>query len=126
MAGRESGKVNASVLILHHISPRFDGIDPITGLTNHTKLIEDATAASSNKSTTFIAYDFMELVVPWKGFAKEEEGEGVVSEKTRSNNNDDEDDDDDNEDEKNIKKDENSSLADTSEAVRKWFSQKRK
>lgn len=73
MAGRESGKVNAGVLILHHISPRFDGIDMTTGLSNHTKLINDATYASKNRSTTFVAYDFMELVVPWKGFVEEKE-----------------------------------------------------
>ena len=70
MAGFMAKKVNAAVLILYHISSRYKGI-------GHAELVEDAKQSAGEGSTIAIAYDFMEILVPWLGFrsipAKEEE-----------------------------------------------------
>ena len=63
MAGSVARKINAAVLVLNHISPRYDK-DPEISL---TKVVADA-KRSAGSSLVAIAYDFMEILVPWLGF----------------------------------------------------------
>ena len=67
MAGRVSGDANASLLVLNHISSKSDRSDK-EGNNNQRKLIADAEKASEGKSDVLVAHDFMEILVPWKGF----------------------------------------------------------
>ena len=68
MAGQVSGQVNAKVLILNHISPKADYQDSNDGSTAQLNLIEKAKTASQGISEVVVAYDFMEVAVPWLGF----------------------------------------------------------
>ena len=67
MAGKMSGEVNAQLLVLNHISPKADflGDDDMSA---QLSLIESAKEASNKVSEAIVAYDFMEIVVPWLGF----------------------------------------------------------
>lgn len=67
MAGRVSGDANAALLVLNHISSKSDRSDK-EGNSNQRKLIADAEKASEGKSDVLVAHDFMEILVPWKGF----------------------------------------------------------
>ena len=67
MAGRNSGKINAKVLILNHISSKSDRSDN-DGESVQLRLIREAKAGSNNRSEVLVGYDFMELLVPWLGF----------------------------------------------------------
>ena len=63
MAGAVAKKINAAVLVLNHISPRFDS-NPGTlyGQVKHAK------DRAGHKSSVIMAYDFLEILVPWLGF----------------------------------------------------------
>jgi hypothetical protein len=79
MAGKISGEVNAKLLILNHISPKVDYLYQEDGDSAQLRLIKDAKEASNNLSKVLVAYDFMELPVPWLGFGslpEEDEDEG--------------------------------------------------
>ncbi len=67
MAGRVSGNVDAKLLILNHISSKSDRVEN-GGESNLLQLIRDAKTSSDGKSDVVVAYDFMELLVPWMGF----------------------------------------------------------
>jgi hypothetical protein len=71
MAGAVSRRVNAAVLILNHISSKFDRDRGIGQLS----LLEDAKQSSKGTSAVAIAYDFMEILVPWMGFRSVPEDE---------------------------------------------------
>jgi hypothetical protein len=91
MAGKISGEVNAKLLILNHISPKADYLDQEDGNSAQLRLIKDAKEASNQISKVVVAYDFMELLVPWLGFGslpeKEEECESVATVSSRSASN---------------------------------------
>ena len=74
MAGQVSGQVNAKLLILNHISPKADYHDPNDGSTPQLTLIEKAKLASQGISEVIVAYDFMEVIVPWLGFGGGQSG----------------------------------------------------
>lgn len=79
MAGKVSSEVNASLLILNHISSKSDRCDSV-GRSNQLKLIREAKESSEGKSEVVVAYDFMELLVPRIGFgAIDEENESSTS-----------------------------------------------
>lgn len=85
MAGQVSGQVNAKVLILNHISPKADYQDSNDGSTAQLNLIEKAKTASQGISEVVVAYDFMEVAVPWLGFKGgrgHSSGEGEVEHET--------------------------------------------
>jgi ribonuclease BN (tRNA processing enzyme) len=67
MAGKISGDVNASLLLLNHISSKSDRADR-TGKSNLIRLMDDARKTSKGKSEVLVAYDFMEVLVPRIGF----------------------------------------------------------
>jgi hypothetical protein len=83
MAGRNSAECKAKFLILNHISPKLENDLPGTA--------REAYEASNRTSSVAVAFDFMEVVVPWMGFGgsddKIEEGEeeidGAGNESTR-------------------------------------------
>ena len=78
MAGRMSGEVNAKLLVLNHISPKADHAADLGG---HLSLIQDAQEGSNGVSEVVLAHDFLEIVVPWLGFASTTETEGDDSAK---------------------------------------------
>ena len=69
MAGKISGEVNARLLVLNHIASKADFVVSDGQLS----LIKEAKVASEDKSDVLVAYDFMEIVVPWLGFRSTEE-----------------------------------------------------
>lgn len=69
MAGKISGEVNARLLVLNHIASKADFVVSDGQLS----LIKEAKVASNDKSDVLVAYDFMEIVVPWLGFHSTEE-----------------------------------------------------
>lgn len=76
MAGRISGKIDAKVLVLNHISSRYD--KKIERDSFRQTLAQDAKDGSGGKSDILVSYDFMELLLPWLGFRNrdgEEESE---------------------------------------------------
>jgi hypothetical protein len=83
MAGRNSAECKAKLLILNHISPKLENDLPGTA--------REAYEASNQTSSVAVAFDFMEVVVPWMGFGSsndkieegEEEIDGVGNESTR-------------------------------------------
>jgi hypothetical protein len=109
MAGSMSGEVNAKLLVLNHISPKADYAD----LGGQVSLIQDALEGSKGVSEVVLAHDFMEIVVPWLGFASTETDDddvvrGKVSTSTTSS------------DETRSK----DQLADTREVLQNWFGEK--
>ena len=64
-----SGEVNAKLLVLNHISPKADHAD----LGGQLSLLQDAQEGSDGVSDVVLAYDFLEVVVPWLGFASKED-----------------------------------------------------
>ena len=81
MAGRNSAACNAKLLILNHISPKLEN-DDLPG-TAH-----EAYEGSNKRSSVAVAFDFMEVVVPWMGFGSshdttEEEINDMGNESTR-------------------------------------------
>jgi hypothetical protein len=60
MAGRNSAQCNAKLLILNHISPKLEHDLPGTA--------RDAYEASGKACSVAVAFDFMEVTVPWMGF----------------------------------------------------------
>lgn len=67
MAGKVSGDTDAAILVLNHISSKFDRNDGL-GKSNQLRLMKDAKKSSEGKSEVVVAYDFMELLVPRDGF----------------------------------------------------------
>eukprot|EP00980_Cylindrotheca_fusiformis_P006148 scaffold1319_cov126-Cylindrotheca_fusiformis.AAC.37 len=78
MAGKVSGDVNASLLVLNHISSKSDRKDS-TGNSFQLRLIDNARKSSGGKSDVIVAYDFMELLVPRLGFSKVDQQAEVSS-----------------------------------------------
>lgn len=74
MAGQVSGEINAKLLILNHISSKFDHFSH-DDISWHEKLTRDAREASKGISDVLLSYDFMEVLPPWLGFAPLEEAE---------------------------------------------------
>lgn len=74
MAGTMSAEVNAKLLILNHISPKADYVNQDEE-SAQLSLIEKAKEGSKYFSEVIMAYDFMEVLVPWLGFGTANEQE---------------------------------------------------
>lgn len=62
MAGQVAQQVNATVLVLNHISPKNKGEE------DEAAILAAAVKANEGASSVLVAHDFMEIVVPWAGF----------------------------------------------------------
>eukprot|EP00934_Nitzschia_sp_Nitz4_P008804 Nitzschia sp. Nitz4//scaffold359_size15291//8648//10527//NITZ4_008885-RA/size15291-snap-gene-0.12-mRNA-1//1//CDS//3329549024//8794//frame0 len=69
MAGERAQACNAAVLILNHISSKSDRVDE-NGESQQLDLIRRARGGSNHSSDVLVAYDFMELLLPWMGFSE--------------------------------------------------------
>lgn len=105
MAGRISGDINASLLVLNHISSKSDRIDN-EGNSNHLKLISDAKKSSKGKSDVLVSYDFMEILVPRMGYGTRSKEESYQKSDSDGNTSSDLGD---------------GKTADTTRTVKKWF-----
>jgi ribonuclease BN (tRNA processing enzyme) len=64
MAGRRAAECNADLLIINHISPKCEDDLPGTA--------QQAYEASEKRSSVLAAFDFMEVLIPWMGYGKNE------------------------------------------------------
>jgi hypothetical protein len=106
MAGRISGEVNAKLLVLNHISPKADYVDQGGQLL----LVQDAQRGTNGVSEVLVAYDFMEIVVPWLGFGPSTSDEADDMVETTATGNE--------------ERRSQDKLVDTREVLQNWFGEK--